>query len=171
MVIPPAGTAASNSLAALFVARRDVVYVRNAGNAPLEFTKFAFEPDGEFSTSQDGLKAPCGKGQLAPGQTCEMRIVFHPKEGSRRANFLIFDNAENSPQRVALYGQTRVAVRGQLQVESYNPDFGRVPVGTYSVSGVRMATATPSQRIVLRNAGSGNLYVTQIKPPSDTSYT
>lgn len=100
-----------------------------------------------------------------------MRIVFHPNDGGGRATLLISDNAENSPQRVALYGQTRVAVRGLLQVESYNPDFGRVPVGTYSVRGVRLATATPSQRIVLRNAGSGNLGITQIKPPSDASYT
>jgi hypothetical protein len=170
MVVSPAGTTASNSLAALFVTPRDVVYVRNAGNAPLEFTKIAFEPAGEFSVSREGLKAPCGKGQLAPGQTCEMRIVFHPNDGGGRASLLIFDNAESSPQRVALYGQERVAIRGQLQVESYNPDFGRVPVGTYSVRGVRMAAATPSQRIVLRNAGSGNLGITQIKPPSDTSY-
>jgi hypothetical protein len=168
LVLAPA--AASSSLAALFLGQRDVVSVRNTGNAPLEFTKFGFEPEGEFSMSTAGLKAPCGKRPIASGAMCEIRIIFHPHDGGGRGTFLIFDNAENNPQRVALYGQTPKPARGQLQVDSYNHDFGSVPVGTYSVGGVRIATATPSQRIVMRNVGSGNLTISAVHQPSDRSY-
>lgn len=171
LALSPAGREAGSGLVALFLGQRDVVSVHNAGNAPLEFARFSFEPEGEFSVSATGLKSPCGKGAVSPSATCQLRVVYQPKDGSGRATFLIFDNAGNSPQRVMLYGQVPRPARGQLQVDAYDRDFGSATVGMYSVAGVRMARTPVSHRILLRNVGTGDLNISSLQQPSDKSYT
>jgi hypothetical protein len=46
----------------------------------------------------------CGK-TLAPGQECDLSIVFHPLgTGPRNAMLMIMDNANGAPQRISLTG-------------------------------------------------------------------
>ena len=77
------------------------ISVTNAGNTPLTLSKLSIQG----SNATDFAESDNCSGSLSPKASCSITLVFKPMAtGSRVATLTLTDNAQNSPQRVALSG-------------------------------------------------------------------
>jgi ASPM-SPD-2-Hydin domain-containing protein len=81
-----------------------VVTVANNGNQALNITGMAVAPAGEFAVATSGTTCSTAA-PVAGGASCAINITFTPTaSGARSATLTITDNAQGSPQAVALSG-------------------------------------------------------------------
>lgn len=100
-------------------------------------------------------------GSLPPGAKCTILVSFTPTQiGPRAASVTIADNAQNSPQSVALSG-TGVTSGPNATLSTKNLTFATQLVGT----------ASPAQAVTLSNYGTETLDITSIVTSGDFSQT
>ena len=118
------------------------VTLTNGGQVPLLISSIATD-NGDFSQTNT-----CGT-SLEPHKSCAIRIVFAPSVPSTEtATLSINDNAQNSPQTVALSGTGSVT---PVLIYPILANFGSVPVGQ-----------TGTVPVVLANAANRALTIQQI---------
>src|SRR5439155_189718 len=126
------------------------------GDLRLDLPTFTGDHPADFAVADDH----CSGKTVAAGDVCSLGIVFLPQDvGNRRATLHINDNANGSPDLVALSGNgvARPAV-------SLSPDhlgFGQLLVGATS----------GSQPVTLTNSGVGSLTITNIVASGDYGET
>src|SRR5579859_7555859 len=104
--------------------------VTNTGDAPLtiqtvDLAGEPFAPEDFFSPLEG-----CLSRTLAPGAQCQNQVYFSPQSGGPRSStMLLYDNAVDSPQKIALTGVGTGAV---IRFTPRTIDFGIVPQGTTS---------------------------------------
>jgi len=82
------------------------VRVRNTGTSPLSISSVA--ATGDFTASTECTAAP-----LAPGRTCEIKVVFKPSAaGASSGELTVASNAAGSPHAVKLSGLGTTGGRG-----------------------------------------------------------
>jgi VCBS repeat protein/HYDIN/CFA65/VesB family protein/ASPM-SPD-2-Hydin domain-containing protein len=124
-----------------------MVTLSNTGTATLTITSIAIAGanSGDYSETNT-----CGS-SVAAGANCSISVTFKPTAtGARSASLTITDNANGSPQNVALTGAGTAPVVSLGGTTNLN--FGNVPVGS---------TGT-AQTVTLTNTGTAPLTITSI---------
>lgn len=106
--------------------------LRNSGSAPLTFRELqvAGEYQGEFTVSGGTCSMTTG---LAPGEQCELKVRFAPREEGRRAARLLLDHdGLSGAKEVPLGGAGTPPPIPRLEVTPQSLDFGQQPVGQRS---------------------------------------
>ena len=159
----------------------NLLTVTNTGDGPLDIQSYTSTLPEQFLVSPNEAGRPCSKGmQLGPKDWCQLRVDFRPrKSASQEANLELYDNADNSPQRVPLYVRMIAPQSGSLVVGEFNPNFGQVPVFGYQ-SGYQKGTrvpemrsavsAGPSLQVQLKNGGPGSLTILSFSPLDDPDF-
>ncbi|MDD5298369.1 MAG: choice-of-anchor D domain-containing protein [Rhodocyclaceae bacterium] len=121
------------------------VVLSNIGTQTLNLWALYTQPSGQFPMTTD-----CG-GSLAAGASCNIQVSFAPlSPGSSQGSLYIYDNANDSPQSVSLYG------------------IGTAPVYTYTASASpaslgfgnqRAYTSSASRAVTFTNTGTGTLAI------------
>ena len=130
------------------------VTLKNDGNATLNISSIGMT--GDFSKT-----TTCGA-TLAAGVSCTVSVFFTPTATGNRAGFLTFsDNANGSPQSVALMGTGLSAP---------------APIATISPSSLTFASTTvgvtsAAQTVTLQNTGTATLNIASILTTGDYSRT
>jgi hypothetical protein len=117
----------------------------NDGTAPVELTgvEIGGSNPGHFSIADDR----CGPTTLAPGESCEIEVVFAPTAtGVRSAVLRVVSDVADSPHMALLAG---TGVAPEVGISPTSHGFGNVALGTTS----------PERRVTVRNTGSASLVV------------
>ncbi|MEE2777049.1 MAG: choice-of-anchor D domain-containing protein [Acidobacteriota bacterium] len=134
---------------------RRQIRLRNSGTSALSLGKL-FVPGNEFFKRDDG----CSQSELPPGAECELTIEFAPKKaGTRRQALSVPSDAPGAPHDISLVGEATSPVP-TLVVSEEALDFG-----------TRRADAgTQTDRLTLRNAGTGTLRITSIQMSDSNAF-
>jgi Abnormal spindle-like microcephaly-assoc'd, ASPM-SPD-2-Hydin len=157
---------------------RQLVTVASQGDAPLRIDGYSISDGQGYEVSTGGLSYPCRPGQeLAPNEACQVQVSAIPgRKVAARASLEIHDDADPSPQRVAIVLVRRAPQLGTLIVGDYDPDFGDVLVPPKSANGPigasqRIAAAGSVRRVItLGNSGPGPLHLLALSEPHELSF-
>lgn len=152
-----------------------VISVTNNGTADLRLGNIAFtgdDPD-SFSSAEDNGLISCSNTVLAPGDRCEISILFVGSESDRAAQLTIPSNASNRPIAVNLIG----VGNGAGETPGGTP--GETPGGNSSLSlsspnlnfGTQPLLVTADQQVLtLTNTGSNSLEIGNIAFTGDPDF-
>ena len=126
------------------------IVLSNSSTVDLELQDIVVSPP--FGTATNGCQPlPL---ELAPGQDCELAIVFNPQQaGFVTGEVSITSDAANSPETLALSGT------GTQPVLSLEP-------GGVAFDGVAVGSTSTEQVVVLSNLGEADLRVESIEAPT-----
>jgi hypothetical protein len=152
-----------------------VISVTNNGTADLRLGNIAFTGDNpdSFSSAENNGLISCSNTVLAPGDRCDIRIVFAGSESDRAAQLTIPSNASNRPVAVNLIGV------GSNSGGNSGETPGETPDGNSSLSlssqalnfGNQPLLVTAEQQVLtLTNTGSNPLEIGNIAFTGDPDF-
>jgi hypothetical protein len=155
-----------------------IVTIASQGDAPLRIDGYSITDGQGYEVSTGGLSYPCQPGQpVAPNEACQVRVsAIRGRKVFPKASLEIHDDADPSPQRVAIVLVRRAPQLGTLIVGDYDPDFGDVVLPPKSGSGPigassRLASAGSVRRVItLGNRGPGPLHLLALSEPGELSF-
>lgn len=116
LVLPPNGVPSNP--------KSVVIGLANRQPQPVQIQSIAVSPPGEFEIQSN----PCTT--LAPGQTCQIQVVFKPNGMRvRQSSLVITSNASNSTIFIPLIGRGR---QGPVSIAPRSLTFGAIQVGQTS---------------------------------------
>jgi fibronectin type III domain protein/putative Ig domain-containing protein/uncharacterized protein DUF11/centrosomal CEP192-like protein len=132
------------------------VTLTNIGDTPLTLSDVQIAGDtDDFADSLGNCPS-----ELATQTSCQVSATFTPTAlGSRRAQLLIFDSAESSPQSVALSG-SGTGAPATAGLSANQIDFGDVQVGA----------GTTAQYVILTNKGDVPLIINRLDITGDRDF-
>jgi hypothetical protein len=149
-------TVAFGSQAVTKTSAAQTVTVKNSGTAPLSITGLSVTGSNAAEFTQTNT-CPVAPATLAAGASCTVSVTFTPSAvGSRTASLNVVDNAQGSPQTVALSGT------GSTSSIAFDKALGKASqnVGTSSIPLTTSAAAVSGSRVfvfVNWNDASGTL--------------
>jgi Putative Ig domain/HYDIN/CFA65/VesB-like, Ig-like domain/Cep192 domain 4 len=131
------------------------VTVKNSGDSTLVISSISY-PGGPFAVTNNTCSGKTALTALAPGEACEVDLVFNPIAEKTYFGFLTFTSSDpNNPSAsVTLTGQG-VVPAAAISLSSIDMDFGNVNVGTAS-----------NKTLTVNNIGTGKLVISSVKYPT-----